>query len=379
MVSTRRGSRLLSQIGTLEPRDDKGGGAGGRGAGKAPKRRGRKYLGAWGSGFATSRQRAAPEEPARTSWPWSWSTPRGCGRARSPRIRPSWAERLGGDLVKRTNRAALAAEARPRRRTSGPPCTASRWSRTGWSRSGRSMPSCPASCSSAMPWCREWDGRHRFLATNRRLLEEAEELEHRARRRGIVVDEETLFDFYDARVGAGVVSGAHFDQWWKRERRERPELPTFDPAMLTHDHADQVREADFPQRWQGSAEGLTFPIRYHFEPGSADDGLTIDVPVATLNQVADDDFSWNVPGLRAELVTSLIRSLPKNLRVSLVPAPDKAREFLAAVPPGRSRCSTPSSGGCAPASASWCRARPGTSPGRRAPAPDLSRAGRGRP
>ena len=97
----------------------------------------------------------------------------------------------------------------------------------------------------------------------------------------------------------------------------------------------EIREADYPQEWQSSlGEGLTFPISYHFEPGAAEDGLTIDVPVATLNRVAADDFSWNVPGLREELVTSLIRSLPKNLRVSFVPAPNKAREFLAAVPAG---------------------------------------------
>jgi ATP-dependent helicase HrpA len=82
------------------------------------------------------------------------------------------------------------------------------------------------------------------------------------------------------------------------------------------------------------AEGLTFPIGYHFEPGAEDDGITIDVPVTTLNRVSSEDFSWNVPGLREELVTSLIRSLPKQLRVNFVPAPNRAREFLAAVPAG---------------------------------------------
>ncbi len=104
--------------------------------------------------------------------------------------------------------------------------------------------------------------------------------------------------------------------------------------MLTHDTAEAVRESDYPEEWRAADDGLTFPISYHFEPGAADDGLTIDVPVATLNRVAADDFSWNVPGLREELVTGLIRSLPKNLRVNFVPAPNKAREFLAAVPPG---------------------------------------------
>ena len=92
------------------------------------------------------------------------------------------------------------------------------------------------------------------------------------------MDEHTLFDFYDARVGAEVVSGAHFDQWWKQERRERPELLTFDPAMLTHDSAEAVTENDYPEQWDSGDDGLTFPISYHFEPGAAEDGLTIDVP-----------------------------------------------------------------------------------------------------
>ena len=102
--------------------------------------------------------------------------------------------------------------------------------------------------------------------------------------------------------------------------------------MLTHDTVEEVALEDYPEQWQG--EGLTFPISYHFEPGAPDDGLTIEVPVATLNRVEADDFSWIVPGLREELVTALVRSLPKNLRVSFVPAPDKAREFLATVPAG---------------------------------------------
>jgi ATP-dependent helicase HrpA len=112
--------------------------------------------------------------------------------------------------------------------------------------------------------------------------------------------------------------------------------------MLVHDTVEEVDEADFPQAWHSAGfggsgsgdEGLTFPISYHFEPGAADDGITIDVPVATLNQVTDEDFSWHVPGLREELVASLIRSLPKQLRVSFVPAPNTAAAFLAAVPPG---------------------------------------------
>jgi ATP-dependent helicase HrpA len=178
----------------------------------------------------------------------------------------------------------------------------------------------------------EWSARHRFLDTNRRLLEEAEELEHRARRRDLVVDEETLFDFYDRLVPDDVVSGAHFDGWWKRQRRTDPDMLTFDPEMLLHDQAKDVSAEDFPERWREGS--LELPLHYEFAPGQQDDGLRVDVPLATLNNLDAAPFTWHVPGLREELVIALLRSLPKQIRVSFVPAPNVARSFLAAVPPG---------------------------------------------
>jgi ATP-dependent helicase HrpA len=178
----------------------------------------------------------------------------------------------------------------------------------------------------------EWNSRHRFLATNRQLLEEAEELEHRARRRDLVVDEDTLFDFYDRVVPAEVVSGAHFDGWWKQARRTDPDLLTFDPAMLLHEQAAEVRADDFPDAWREGS--LELPLHYQFTPGEAEDGLRVDVPLATLNHLDGSSFSWHVPGLREELVIALLRSLPKQLRVNFVPAPNFARAFLASVPPG---------------------------------------------
>ena len=178
----------------------------------------------------------------------------------------------------------------------------------------------------------EWSTHQKFMARNRELLDEVVELEHRARRRDILVDEHTLFDFYDARVGGEVVSGAHFDTWWKGARRDDPELLTFDPAMLVNDNADEVTEQDYPDLWR---EGdLSLPLTYQFEPGAAADGVTVDVPVATLNQVEPSPFTWQVPGLRHDLVVALIRSLPKPLRVSFVPAPNFARDFLAHASPG---------------------------------------------
>jgi ATP-dependent helicase HrpA len=178
----------------------------------------------------------------------------------------------------------------------------------------------------------EWHAQHRFLATNRKLLEEAEELEHRARRRGLVVDEDTLFDFYDRVVPSDVVSGAHFDGWWKTARRTDPDLLTFDPEMLLQEQAAEVRPDDFPDAWREGS--LELPLHYRFAPGEAEDGLRVDVPLATLNHLDGSSFSWHVPGLREDLVVALLRSLPKQLRVNFVPAPNFARAFLAAVPPG---------------------------------------------
>ena len=179
---------------------------------------------------------------------------------------------------------------------------------------------------------RDWDSRHRFLARNTELLDEATGLESRARRRGIVVDDETLFDFYDERVPADVVSGAHFDAWWKRQRSATPELLDFSLDMLVRDTSDEVSVEDFPDVWRH--DGADLPLAYEFDPGSSTDGVTIEVPVATLGQLADDDFSWPVPGLRHDLVVALIRSLPKSVRVKFVPAPNYARMFLDAVTPG---------------------------------------------
>jgi ATP-dependent helicase HrpA len=179
---------------------------------------------------------------------------------------------------------------------------------------------------------RDWDTRHRFLARNAELLEEADLLERRARRRDIVVDDETLFEFYDERIPADVVSGAHFDAWWKRQRRETPDLLTFDVDMLLRDSASTVSTADYPDVWR--SDGADLPLSYEFDPGSRSDGVTVEIPVDALTQLAEQDFSWPVPGLRHDLVTALLRSLPKSIRVSFVPAPDYARDFLDTVTPG---------------------------------------------
>jgi ATP-dependent helicase HrpA len=170
----------------------------------------------------------------------------------------------------------------------------------------------------------DWATQHSFFAANRTLLADAQDLESRARRRDLVVDDQTLYDFYDQRIPADVVSGRHFDSWWKKTRRSEPELLTFTAEMLLHDSPDGIGE-QYPDVW--TSEDLSLPLAYTFEPGAEDDGVTVEIPLAVLNRVRADDFDWNVPGRRDELVTALIKTLPKTLRRQFVPAP----QFAAAV------------------------------------------------
>ncbi|MFI2645892.1 ATP-dependent RNA helicase HrpA [Streptomyces sp. NPDC018610] len=177
----------------------------------------------------------------------------------------------------------------------------------------------------------DWRTHHKFFSDNRKLLSEVEELEHRARRRDIVVDDETLFDFYDQRVPEHVVSGAHFDSWWKRKRQEQPDFLDFEREMLIRESAEAVTKADYPDSWrQGN---LKFRVTYQFEPGADADGVTVHIPLQVLNQVTDEGFDWQIPGLREDVVTELIRSLPKPIRRNYVPAPNFAQRFLAAAVP----------------------------------------------
>jgi ATP-dependent helicase HrpA len=174
----------------------------------------------------------------------------------------------------------------------------------------------------------DWDSHHAFLRENRRLLGEVEELEARARRRDILVDDEALFDFYDQRLPADVVSARHFDAWWKQV--EDKSLLIFTPEMLVNEGAD-VSARDYPDTWRQLGQRMR--LTYQFEPGADADGVTVHVPLQVLNQVESDGFDWQIPGLREELVTALIRTLPKNLRRNFVPAPNYAKQVLEGVKP----------------------------------------------
>nr|WP_270889605.1 ATP-dependent RNA helicase HrpA [Pedococcus sp. 5OH_020] len=253
------------------------------------------------------------------------------------RIDPVWAERLAPHLVKRTyseprwSRKQGAAQATERVTLYGIPLVAART--VGYARVN------PA--ESRELFIRhalvegDWDTHHAFFRSNQALLQRLSELEERARRRDIVVDEEDLVHFYDERIPADVVSQRHFDRWWKDARRHNADLLSFTEELLTRDSADEVSAQDYPRVWRQG--GLELAVTYQFEPGSAADGVTVHIPVQVLNQVMDEGFDWQVPGLRHDLATALVRGLPKAVRRNLVPAPDHAARALADARPGGGR------------------------------------------
>ena len=168
-----------------------------------------------------------------------------------------------------------------------------------------------------------WTTHHNFFHDNKRKLAEASEYEEKARRRGLVVDEDTLFDFYDQRIPESVTTARHFDSWWKKQKNKHS--LDFDPEALLEDDHDVTEDA-FPDRWlKGS---IDYDLSYKFEPGDPLDGVTLRVPVPLLAGLDTEGFDWLVPGLRLELVTELIRSLPKALRRTVVPAPEFAERAL---------------------------------------------------
>ena len=177
----------------------------------------------------------------------------------------------------------------------------------------------------------DWNTKHKFFKENQQLVREVEELENKSRRRNILVDDRTLFEFYDQRISTKVVSQKHFDTWWKKAQQKDPELLNFERSFLINDDAEQVSKLDFPNFWhQGN---LKLKLTYQFEPGTDADGVTVHIPLPLLNQVEMTGFDWQIPGLREELVIALIKSLPKSYRRNFVPAPNYAQAFLSRAVP----------------------------------------------
>ena len=167
-----------------------------------------------------------------------------------------------------------------------------------------------------------------FDRANRKLRAELAQLEERTRRRDILFDDEAIFDFYNRRIPPEVASTRDFETWWKKARAETPDLLTMTAENLAPDDTVEVDEDALPSTWRQGDQ--TLALSYRFEPGADDDGVTVAVPLPLLAGLRADGFDWQVPGLREELVTALIKSLPKNFRRNVVPAADWARKLLAA-------------------------------------------------
>ncbi len=176
----------------------------------------------------------------------------------------------------------------------------------------------------------DWDQHHEFMLENERRVAEVEALEARARRRDLLASEATRAAFFDERLPEDVVSGRHFDSWWKQTRRSQPTLLDYPMDLLIQgDVAPHGR--DRPSIWkQGTLE---LALSYRFEPSSAADGVTVHIPLSALGSIRETNFEWLVPAFREELVTALLRSLPKTLRTPLVPIPDTAAALLSDVTP----------------------------------------------
>jgi ATP-dependent helicase HrpA len=286
----------------------------------------REYVGARGARFAIfPGSTLARKQPSWVMVAELVETARLFGRT-AARIEPAWVEPLAEHLVKRTyseprwERRRGAVVATERVTLYGLPIVAGR--KVGYAQIDPAL-SRELFIRRALVE-RDWDTRHRFFADNARALAEVDALEQRERRRDVLVDDQVLYDFFDARIPESVVSARHFDRWWKDARRTDPDLLTYTLELLVRPEArDALAGAGRPGAWrQGD---LTFPLTYAFVPGSEHDGVTVHIPLAQLAQVRDVGFEWLVPAFREELVTALLRSLPKDLRRPLVPVPETAR------------------------------------------------------
>lgn len=165
-----------------------------------------------------------------------------------------------------------------------------------------------------------FDSKGAFQKHNLSLIEEVDELEAKSRRRDILVDNETLFHFYDELIPADICNGSGFDKWRKSVERQQPDLLHLTKDYLMKHDAEHVTVNRYPDRLRW--EGLELPLSYHFAPGDVDDGVTITVPVEALRLLPKNRLEWLVPGMLFDKCVALVRSMPKPVRKNFVPVPD---------------------------------------------------------
>src|SRR5450830_659447 len=172
----------------------------------------------------------------------------------------------------------------------------------------------------------EFDTRAAFFTANERLIAEVEELEHKARRQDVLVDEHQLFAFYDSKIPADVFQAATFEKWREGAEKTNPKLLYLTRDDLMRHGADAITAVQFPEKMV--LDGVEVPLKYRFEPGHVLDGVTATVPLALLNQLNPAQTEWLVPGMLREKLTYLIKALPKAFRRVCVPVPEFVTVFL---------------------------------------------------
>jgi len=322
---------LLSQIGILDERNTPS-----RGQSKTPpkdaKRRQAEYRGARGIRFSifpgsALRKKSPPAVMAAEIVETSRTYARTVAA-----IDPAWAEALAGDLAKRQvtephwSKDAGAAVAYEKVTLFGVEIIPRR--RVQFARIDR-----PASRELFLRHALvegEWDPTRidkrvsAFWRSNAELRKRLEKLEERERRRDILAGDEAVFRFYDERIPPDVFDVRSFEKWWREHLAITPKLLVMREADLLDDDS-RADQNEFPTRWTQGDQVLG--LAYRFEPGAADDGVSVVIPLPLLAQIEDRGFDWQVPGLRAELVTGLLRALPKAIRRHVVPAADWADKF----------------------------------------------------
>ncbi len=176
----------------------------------------------------------------------------------------------------------------------------------------------------------QYDTQAPFYRHNRELLAEVEELEHRARRQDVLVNEDRLVAFFDERIPATVTNGPSFEGWRRDAEKQNPKLLFLTRDLLMRHDAENVTEVLYPDNLQ--IGDRSYPLSYRFDPGHALDGVTVSVPLAELNTLSPDPFDWLVPGLLREKITFLVKGLPKAIRRLCVPVPDTVTEILERLP-----------------------------------------------
>ncbi|MEN9965533.1 MAG: hypothetical protein RJA60_530, partial [Actinomycetota bacterium] len=176
----------------------------------------------------------------------------------------------------------------------------------------------------------EWDSKQQFDRANRALMKQLEAEADRARKPQHSPDEDDAYRFYISRIPAEVFSTRTFEGWWRKAKNETPNLLTMTREDLLGEQIAAPDEHNHPTEW--SYNGQKLNLRYRFDPSATDDGVSVDVPLPILASLDADHFDWLVPGMRLELITELIRSLPKALRKNVVPAADWAAKALAQLP-----------------------------------------------